>query len=153
AETTKTGHFPTSSTVETIIRELNLFPELSKEESSINEPKLVEKRIRFPVLSDKGSNDSSSCLLAVTYCNGIIKEILREAGNLRWVTAMGWYGRKNFELAPSNPFVVDGVKVGIKKNYGSLTFLKVFNAGHMVPMDQPKASLEMLTRWMKGKSL
>lgn len=28
--------------------------------------------------------------------------------------------------------------------------LQVHNAGHMVPMDQPKASLEMLTRWMNG---
>ncbi|KAL2555583.1 Serine carboxypeptidase-like 49 [Forsythia ovata] len=26
----------------------------------------------------------------------------------------------------------------------------VHNAGHMVPMDQPKASLEMLKRWMQG---
>lgn len=24
------------------------------------------------------------------------------------------------------------------------------DAGHMVPMDQPKAALEMLKRWMEG---
>lgn len=28
---------------------------------------------------------------------------------------------------------------------------QVHNAGHMVPMDQPKASLEMLRRWTRGK--
>lgn len=28
---------------------------------------------------------------------------------------------------------------------------QVHDAGHMVPMDQPKAALEMLKRWMKGK--
>lgn len=28
---------------------------------------------------------------------------------------------------------------------------QVYGAGHMVPMDQPKASLEMLKSWMGGK--
>jgi len=28
---------------------------------------------------------------------------------------------------------------------------QVHNAGHMVPMDQPEASLEMLKRWTRGK--
>jgi hypothetical protein len=31
--------------------------------------------------------------------------------------------------------------------------MQVSNAGHMVPMDQPKNSLEMLYRWTTGKSL
>ncbi|KAL0390562.1 UNVERIFIED_CONTAM: Serine carboxypeptidase-like 49 [Sesamum calycinum] len=74
-------------------------------------------------------------------------------GNLRWVAAMKWYGQKDFQKAPSTSFVVDGVKAGLKKSHGPLTFLKVYNAGHMVPMDQPKASLEMLTRWMQGQPL
>lgn len=28
---------------------------------------------------------------------------------------------------------------------------QVHDAGHMVPMDQPKAALEMLKRWTQGK--
>lgn len=28
--------------------------------------------------------------------------------------------------------------------------IQVHDAGHMVPMDQPKASLEMLKRWIQG---
>lgn len=28
---------------------------------------------------------------------------------------------------------------------------QVHDAGHMVPMDQPKASLQMLQRWTQGK--
>ncbi|KAL0460148.1 UNVERIFIED_CONTAM: Serine carboxypeptidase-like 48 [Sesamum latifolium] len=50
-------------------------------------------------------------------------------------------------------WLVDDVKAGEQKNHGPLTFLKVYNAGHMVPMDQPKASLEMLRRWIAGKPL
>jgi len=32
----------------------------------------------------------------------------------------------------------------IKKKVDNLTFLKVYGAGHMVPMDQPEAALEVL---------
>ncbi|KAL8515937.1 hypothetical protein ACS0TY_014588 [Phlomoides rotata] len=72
-------------------------------------------------------------------------------GNSRWVTTMEWSGQKKFQSANSTPFKVDGVKAGLRKRYGPLTFLKVHDAGHMVPMDQPKASLEMLTWWMQGQ--
>lgn len=72
-------------------------------------------------------------------------------GNSRWVHAMEWSGQKDFGAARSVPFIVDGEEKGIEKNHGPLTFLRVHDAGHMVPMDQPKAALEMLQRWMQGK--
>ncbi|KZV47203.1 serine carboxypeptidase-like [Dorcoceras hygrometricum] len=73
-------------------------------------------------------------------------------GNSKWLDAMTWSGQKKYLGAPMIPFSVDGVEAGLQKGYGPLTFLKVHNAGHKVPMDQPKNSLEMLTRWMLGKS-
>ncbi|PIN07301.1 Serine carboxypeptidases (lysosomal cathepsin A) [Handroanthus impetiginosus] len=72
-------------------------------------------------------------------------------GNSRWVHAMEWSGQKAFAAAPTVPFSVEGVEAGLQKGHGPLTFIKVHDAGHMVPMDQPKASLEMLRRWMNGK--
>ncbi|XP_059314690.1 serine carboxypeptidase-like [Lycium ferocissimum] len=72
-------------------------------------------------------------------------------GNSNWVHAVEWSGQKDFGAASSVPFTVDGEEKGVQKNYGSLTFLKVKDAGHMVPMDQPKAALEMLQRWTQGK--
>ncbi|CAH9072308.1 unnamed protein product [Cuscuta epithymum] len=72
-------------------------------------------------------------------------------GNSRWVHAMEWPGQKNFGIAPNVSFTVDGKVKGTQKSYGPLTFLKVNDAGHMVPMDQPKAALVMLQRWMQGK--
>ncbi|XP_074366645.1 serine carboxypeptidase 3-like isoform X3 [Apium graveolens] len=72
-------------------------------------------------------------------------------GNSRWVHAMKWSGQKKFVGSPTVPFVVNGSKAGEMQSYGPLTFLKVHDAGHMVPMDQPKAALKMLTRWMQGK--
>ncbi|KAF6169298.1 hypothetical protein GIB67_013728 [Kingdonia uniflora] len=71
-------------------------------------------------------------------------------GNSRWVHTMEWSGHKQFVGSPIVPFVVDGAKAGQMKSYGSLSFLKVHDADHMVPI-QPKATLEMLKRWTKGK--
>ncbi|KAK1284976.1 Serine carboxypeptidase-like [Acorus calamus] len=71
-------------------------------------------------------------------------------GNYRWVNSMKWSGQKMFVAAPMDPFTVDGEEAGLLKTYGPLSFLKVHNAGHMVPMDQPKAALEMLKRWIGG---
>jgi len=72
-------------------------------------------------------------------------------GNFKWVNAMAWTGQKDFVAAPNVSFVVDGAEKGLMKSHGPLTFLKVHDAGHMVPMDQPKAALEMLRRWTQGK--
>ncbi|KAL1187819.1 Serine carboxypeptidase-like 49 [Cardamine amara subsp. amara] len=69
-------------------------------------------------------------------------------GNSRWVNAMEWSGKTNFGAAEEVPFVVDGKEAGSLKTYQQLSFLKVRDAGHMVPMDQPKAALKMLKRWM-----
>ncbi|XP_043703124.1 serine carboxypeptidase-like [Telopea speciosissima] len=72
-------------------------------------------------------------------------------GNSRWVHAMEWSGQKEFVAASNVSFQVDGGEAGQMKSYGPLTFLKVHDAGHMVPMDQPKAALEMLKRWTQGQ--
>ncbi|KAL8210436.1 hypothetical protein R6Q57_004873 [Mikania cordata] len=71
-------------------------------------------------------------------------------GNYRWVKAMKWSGQTEFEASWVIQFEVDGKEAGLLKNYGPLTFLEVHDAGHMVPMDQPKASLQMLKMWMDG---
>ena len=40
--------------------------------------------------------------------------------------------------------------VGYSQSYGGLTFLKVKNAGHMVPMDQPLNALAMIEQFTVG---
>ncbi|KAL4611529.1 hypothetical protein ACB092_08G130600 [Castanea dentata] len=72
-------------------------------------------------------------------------------GNSRWVQAMEWSGQKQYGASPTVPFVVDGAVAGLLKSHGPLNFLKVHDAGHLVPADQPNVSLQMLRRWMKGK--
>ncbi|GFP98387.1 serine carboxypeptidase-like 48 [Phtheirospermum japonicum] len=66
------------------------------------------------------------------------------------VHEMQWSGHNGFNTTDYVPFLVDGAEAGSQKSYGNLTFLKVYDAGHAVPMDQPKPALEMLGRWMQG---
>ncbi|KAK6926718.1 Peptidase S10, serine carboxypeptidase [Dillenia turbinata] len=95
-------------------------------------PPLLEDGIRF--LAYVGEYD--------LICNWL--------GNARWIQAMKWSGQKDYGASRSVGFVVDGKEAGVSNSYGPLTFLKVHDAGHLVPMDQPKASLEMLQRWIQG---
>ncbi|CAM8967168.1 unnamed protein product [Rhodiola kirilowii] len=71
-------------------------------------------------------------------------------GNSKWVNAMAWSGQSSFAAANMTSYIVDGQEAGLVKSFGPLTFLKVHNAGHMVPMDQPKVSLQMIRGWMNG---
>ncbi|KAK2380228.1 serine carboxypeptidase [Trifolium repens] len=71
-------------------------------------------------------------------------------GISNWVHAMEWSGQNQFVASKSVQFLVDDIEAGLLKSYGPLSFLKVNGAGHMVPMDQPKAALEMLVNWMQG---
>ncbi|MED6220612.1 hypothetical protein PIB30_046374 [Stylosanthes scabra] len=96
-------------------------------------PALLEDGIRF--LAYVGEED--------LICNWL--------GNIRWVRAMEWSGQKEFKEAPAVQFKVNGEEAGSLSSHGPLTFLKVYKAGHLVPMDQPEAALDMLTRWMQGK--
>eukprot|EP00897_Mesotaenium_endlicherianum_P001090 jgi/Mesen1/10982/ME000096S10551 len=72
-------------------------------------------------------------------------------GNSRWVAALPWSGHEAYNAAPAVPFEVAGREAGVATSAGPLTFLKVHDAGHMVPMDQPEAALEMLTRFLQNK--
>jgi carboxypeptidase C (cathepsin A) len=74
-------------------------------------------------------------------------------GNRRWVDQLDWEGKQGWSQAQDQPWSVRGKQVGLVTNYDTLTFVKVFEAGHMVPMDQPAAALDMITRFMLNKNL
>uniref|UniRef100_A0A2P2PY48 Uncharacterized protein n=1 Tax=Rhizophora mucronata TaxID=61149 RepID=A0A2P2PY48_RHIMU len=63
---------------------------------------------------------------------------------------MEWSGQKQFLAAPTVPFDVGGADVGELKSHGPLSFLKVHRAGHLVPMDQPEAALQMIKILLRG---
>ena len=65
-------------------------------------------------------------------------------GNHAWVMDLKWKGKEGFNLANE---VEWNHGAGKLRKYETLSFLQVYAAGHMVPMDQPKAALDMLNQF------
>lgn len=73
-------------------------------------------------------------------------------GNQAWTEALEWPGKKDFNAAKIKDLKLDsGEKFGKVKTSGNFTFMQIYGAGHMVPMDQPEASLDFLNRWIGGE--
>ena len=72
-------------------------------------------------------------------------------GNRGWTDALEWPGHKGFAEAEIKDLVVDEAKYGKVKSSGNFTFIQIFQAGHMVPYDQPKPSLDFYNRWLAGE--
>lgn len=71
-------------------------------------------------------------------------------GNHAWTDALPWDGHKQFKNTEMAPLYVNGTQFGEAKNFDLLTFARIFDAGHMVPYDQPLSSISMLNRWLDG---
>lgn len=72
-------------------------------------------------------------------------------GSANWMKKMQWNGQAGFNASPLNDWRVDGSIAGRVQSYNGFTFLQIFNAGHMAPMDQPVNSLDMLARFLYDK--
>lgn len=73
-------------------------------------------------------------------------------GNKAWTQELKWTGRQAFNAAPDQPWLLaDGTQAGEARTAEGFTFLRVFGAGHMVPMDQPAAALALVNAFTQGK--
>jgi len=70
-------------------------------------------------------------------------------GGQNWTNAMEWSGQTGF----NNAQYTQNQNYGEFKYFDGLTFYRVYNAGHMVPHDQPAAALDLLTRFMANGTL
>ena len=81
-------------------------------------------------------------------------------GNKAWTKALQWSGQDSFITAEDQDWKYgdSATKGGLVRSAsaatgtGSLTFLQVFEAGHMVPMDQPEAALSLFNGFIQNKS-
>ncbi|ODQ65484.1 hypothetical protein NADFUDRAFT_52072 [Nadsonia fulvescens var. elongata DSM 6958] len=71
-------------------------------------------------------------------------------GNQAWSNALEWSHGEKFALETMKPWKIGEEEAGSIKNVEKFTFLRVYDGGHMVPYDQPEASLEMVNRWISG---
>ncbi|KAJ7288113.1 Alpha/Beta hydrolase protein [Mycena rebaudengoi] len=74
-------------------------------------------------------------------------------GTERWTLALEWSGQVAFRAEPLQEWTVDGKRAGKTRSAEGFTFATVDAAGHMVPYDKPKESLEMINRWLAGQPL
>ena len=67
-------------------------------------------------------------------------------GNKEWMDNMNWSGKDAWTGAVREDYHGYGYR-WVAKN---LQFIVVFDAGHMVPSDQPENSVDMLNRFLGG---
>ncbi|KAJ7057203.1 carboxypeptidase C [Mycena amicta] len=78
-------------------------------------------------------------------------------GNERWVENLNTQFKTEFATAESLDWVIGGSNTiaGTVRSAGAgnLTFVTVYEAGHMVSHDQPVAALDLFTRWIRNVPL
>jgi len=82
--------------------------------------------------------------------SGMLDYICNYMGGAAWTDSLKWNGQQGFNAKNVTNWNVDGKLAGFLKSYQGFSFLEVLNAGHMVPMDQPKAALAMLRQFLRG---
>jgi len=74
-------------------------------------------------------------------------------GGLEMAKQLEWDHAESFRASPFVEWVVDGHQYGAYKWVDKLSFLRVYNASHMVPMSSPAASLRVFREcieWQTG---
>ncbi|CAI2370466.1 unnamed protein product [Moneuplotes crassus] len=81
--------------------------------------------------------------VGVLVYNGDLDFICNWMGSEAWANEVYWEHQDTFRSAEYQKWIVDGEEAGQYKRVKDFTVIRVFDAGHMVPMDQPKRALEM----------
>ncbi|KAG7389971.1 hypothetical protein PHYPSEUDO_009229 [Phytophthora pseudosyringae] len=83
-------------------------------------------------------------------------------GNRAWTLALDWEGKSGYNAAEERTFVAhdpllpDGgsdIDAGVVRSFENFAFVRVYDAGHMVPMNQPAVSLDLINRFLTNKQL
>lgn len=86
---------------------------------------------------------------------GDVDYICNYLGNRAWTLNLDWKHKDEFNDAEDHEWGegeggVSGTTAGLAKSVHGFTFLQVFDAGHMVPTDQPKVALEMISTFLSS---
>lgn len=83
---------------------------------------------------------------------GDVDYICNWLGNKAWTLGLDWEKKDEFNAAEDKEWQVDGKTAARLRTAGNFNFMQVYEAGHMVPMDKPAESLEMVNAFI-SKSL
>lgn len=79
---------------------------------------------------------------------GDVDFICNYLGNQAWTLALKWEHTSEFNDAEELPWNHDS---GLIRSSHNLSFVQVFDAGHMVPTDQPEVALDLITQFIKSE--
>jgi len=93
---------------------------------------------------------------SVLIYNGQLDVIIAVPLTLEWVRQLSWIGTDELRQAPrliwkvseSDPEVAGYIKTA---NHNRFFLATIRNAGHMVPHDQPRATLDLLERFIAAQ--
>lgn len=72
-------------------------------------------------------------------------------GGSSWTKSLQWSGQSAFNLAQNTTWISNGAIAGSSRTAYGFTFVRVKDAGHMVPLNQPAHALDMLERLISGR--
>lgn len=82
---------------------------------------------------------------------GTLDFVCNYMGNEKWMEALSWSGKQGYNDAKKRDWHgPDGKVAGWTKSHGDLSMLTIYNAGHMVPMDQPENAATFFEKWLEG---
>ncbi|KPJ20358.1 Venom serine carboxypeptidase [Papilio machaon] len=84
--------------------------------------------------------------------NGQLDIIVAYPLTINYLRNLNFTGSEDYKTAKRYQWKVDGELAGYVKQAGKLVEIMVRNAGHMVPGDQPKWALDMITRLTHEKT-
>ncbi|KAF5390154.1 hypothetical protein D9757_002924 [Collybiopsis confluens] len=108
-------------------------------------------------------NDGVRLLVYAGNAGNTLDMMCNFIGNERWVDALETQIQEEFNAAKPIPWITakGGRLAGTVRSAGNargfgagnVTFVTVYEAGHMVPFDQPEAALDLITRWIMDSPL
>ncbi|KAJ2746891.1 hypothetical protein GGI20_000970 [Coemansia sp. BCRC 34301] len=85
------------------------------------------------------------------FYNGDADSVCSWYGTKAMLTAMQWHGRRGFVRARDHIWTVASKAAGEVREHDGLSFIRVFDSGHLVPRDQPANALAMINRWLSKR--
>lgn len=89
--------------------------------------------------------------LKVLVYSGQYDIICNHLGTDKMLRLLSWAGQEEWLRAQPGVWLVDKQPAGFIQTYKNLHSLLVLDSGHMVPMDQPRVALDMITRFIENK--
>ncbi|KAE9089493.1 hypothetical protein PF005_g19476 [Phytophthora fragariae] len=86
------------------------------------------------------------------YAGNMDGSLCNNLGVGRIIDRLAWTDTAKYRVAKRQPWVVDGQVAGLAKSAGNMSYVVVLNSGHLVPADQPEASLDMMRRFINNES-